>query len=125
MKIALVTGSRRWNQYIPIEMKLKGHDLLLHGGCPTGADALAEEVAKELQIDSLILRARWTQEGKSAGPRRNERLVFKASQLREQGHEVHCFAFPVGDSPGTRSCMRFLKAYRFEVDVTEGDIRDL
>lgn len=124
MKVALVTGSRQWSRYAPIVMKLQGYDLLMHGGCPTGADKLAEEAAAELQIDSLILRAKWTREGKAAGPRRNERLVLKARELREQGHDVDCYAFPIGESPGTRHCIRQLMAHRFEVDVLEGTDQD-
>ncbi len=49
-------------------------DSLAHGGA-SGADSLAGEWAQSMQIDYRVYPARWTLEGRSAGPRRNLRML--------------------------------------------------
>lgn len=48
---------------------------LIHGACPTGADALADEyaVVNWLGIDEYP--ANWKQHGRAAGPIRNQRMI--------------------------------------------------
>lgn len=45
MKVAVVTGSRTWQNRAAIAYCLEGAELLIVGDCPTGADAIALEIA--------------------------------------------------------------------------------
>ena len=56
--------------------------LVIHGACTdretkklTGADRWAEEWAIEREVPYMGVPARWTKEGRSAGPRRNGRMA--------------------------------------------------
>ncbi len=86
MKRVLVTGSRDWTDKTLIEFELEAIDTrwadreyeeitLVSGACPTGADLMAEEIAKELGWTIEQHPADWGKFGKSAGPRRNAEMV--------------------------------------------------
>jgi hypothetical protein len=49
--------------------------IIVHGGCPTGADEAAHQTAARLERDEFIFRARWNTSGRSAGPKRNTRMA--------------------------------------------------
>ena len=49
-------------------------ELVIHGAAK-GADSLAEKWAKSREVPYLGVPARWTAEGKPAGPKRNSRLL--------------------------------------------------
>lgn len=84
MKI-LVTGSRDWDdaQRIELEifralyeMKTPHHEaVLIHGACPTGADALADEYGRATGMHVIRRPADWDRHGKRAGFLRNAELV--------------------------------------------------
>lgn len=81
----LVTGSRDWTDAHRIEValfrelyetKTFGPDaVLIHGACPTGADALAEEYATRAEMHIIRRPADWDRHGKRAGFLRNVELV--------------------------------------------------
>lgn len=48
---------------------------VVHGGCPTGADHLADCWAATRGAAVVVYRADWRRWGKGAGPRRNEEMV--------------------------------------------------
>lgn len=83
----LVTGSRDWNDW-----RTLSHALLttwdyeritvVHGACPTGADEMADWVARHLmpQLEVLCVDvethpADWDKHGRKAGPIRNAEMV--------------------------------------------------
>lgn len=72
---------------------LYGITRLAHGGC-TGADLLAAEWAIEHGIVTVQYEARWNEEGRAAGPKRNRRML-------EQEKPDLVIAFPGGT--GTRN----------------------
>jgi len=99
----LVTGSREWSNQAAIDYALAlafaGEDtVIVHGDCPTGADRLAKEWAERFGIQQEAHPADWETHGKAAGPKRNQEMV-------DLGADV-CLAFPLGESRGTRDCMR-------------------
>lgn len=61
--------------------------LVVHGDCPTGADASAEAWAQSRGIPTAKYPADWSQ-GRSAGPRRNQAMLESGASL--------CVAFPGG-----------------------------
>lgn len=111
----LVTGSRAWVDRDTIRSALLTQinaavfaddsrwPVLVHGGCPTGADAIADEVWRDLMTRYTSLDAPevhpadWRTEGRAAGPKRNARMVALGAAV--------CLAFPLGESRGTRGCM--------------------
>jgi hypothetical protein len=104
----LVAGSRDWTDRGTIRraMILAGQEAgvhpqettVVHGGCPTGADQIADELAREFGCRVEKVEADWGRWGKAAGPVRNQVLVDRGADK--------CLAFPLGESRGTRDCMR-------------------
>jgi hypothetical protein len=81
----LVTGSRDWTDARSIELEMFralyeaktpfSEAVLIHGACPTGADALAEEYATATGMHIIRRPADWDRYGKRAGYLRNVELV--------------------------------------------------
>lgn len=106
----LITGSRHWTDKEAIRSAILDVDnwghidwdevVIVHGDCPTGADALAQEIAEELNITTDRHPADWSL-GKKAGPLRNQEMVDLGAFV--------CLAFPLPDSRGTVDCIRRAK----------------
>lgn len=112
----LVTGSRNWTGRITIEMALyeawrtlgfPQSVTLVHGACPTGADAVADEAGRRNGWEMERHRADWDKYGKAAGPIRNQEMVDAGADI--------CVAFLLPESRGTRDCIRRAKAAGIEV----------
>ncbi len=114
----LVTGSRTWTDRATIKKvlsELPPQCTIIHGGCETGADRIADEVAKELGLRTEVHPARWDEEGRGAGPLRNQRMVDEGADF--------CLAFrQPGPSRGTDDCVRRAKAAGIEVRMVEPDL---
>lgn len=62
MTVILVCGSRKWNDYQAIEDRLANvpvNTTIIHGDCPTGADAMADRAALKLGLNVLRFPADW------------------------------------------------------------------
>lgn len=96
----LVTGSRDWKDSDVIESDLRNLTIdngrenltLVSGACPTGADYIAEVIAKHLGWRIERHPADWDKYGKRAGFLRNKEMV-------DLGAEV-CLAYIRNDSKG-------------------------
>ena len=81
---------------------------LVHGACPTGADAFAEDwywhMIDDGRVGLYIERypADWSAYGKFAGPKRNKQMVDSKPDI--------VLAFPLGESKGTRGTMKMALA---------------
>ena len=100
----LVTGSRTWEDREGITFELARLALLhpegvtvVHGACPRGADAMADQEARKLGLSVERHRADWSQ-GKAAGFQRNQAMV-------DLGADV-CLAFIREHSKGATHCAR-------------------
>lgn len=137
MTVAIFTGSRElpikgeaaydiWTEIHGLLVPFDGDiDAALVGCCPTGLDYLVREVSGRngFAAPLIIFKAHWNTEGRSAGPKRNSRMVKAAAALAEAlGVELVCHAWPIGESRGTRDCMRKAKAAgaRVVVHTEEG-----
>lgn len=104
----LITGSRTWRDEQTIRNALAAvvfqHDpanvTIVHGACPTGADAIADRIATDWGSGLTVERhpADWERYGRRAGPLRNQHMVDLGADL--------CLAFQVNGSRGTADCIR-------------------
>jgi SLOG family YspA-like protein len=103
----LITGSRNWTDREAIRVAIVGVGressvlpqdvVVVHGGA-RGADLLAADVAQALGCQFEVHHADWERYGKRAGIVRNSEMVNLGADV--------CLAFPLGESRGTRHCMR-------------------
>ena len=116
----LITGSRNWNDEQALAAPLFEYTgcyrqdelVVVHGGCPTGADAIAEKLCQNYGIRTEVHLADWDKHGRAAGPIRNQQMVDLGADI--------CLAFPLGESRGTRHCMRVAEKAGIKV-VNHGD----
>src|SRR6187551_1164455 len=117
----LITGSRDWDLYESVSGRIveavidwiKDHPglengpidwlTIVHGNCPRGADAIAENFATQvLRVNVERHDADWASFGKSAGFRRNRIMVNSNPDM--------CLAFIRNKSKGATSCRDLAKA---------------
>ena len=84
--------------------------VVVHGGCPTGADAIADKAARNLGLTVRAYKADWTMHGRKAGPYRNRFMVY--SENVETEPVDACLAFSSESTPtrGTSDCIRVVRA---------------
>jgi YspA, cpYpsA-related SLOG family len=103
----VVTGGRGYDNrelvYRSLDAALAKHGAIqiAEGGCPTGADLLAREWARDRRIPCTTFRADFAALGKRAGPTRNQKMI---NEFQPTG----VIAFPGG--VGTMHCVRCAKA---------------
>lgn len=118
----LVTGSRTWTDVEELEKQLsfaqmthRGRMVLVHGACPTGADALADAWAEANGVPVERYPANWNgPDGKAAGFKRNQAMVDSRPDI--------VLSFNRGESRGTEHCTQRaeiagLKVLRFTDDT--------
>jgi hypothetical protein len=131
VKRILVTGSRDWENRNVIllalgealgELSTRERDegnpdwrapenyLLIHGDCPTGADAIADRIWRELGLPVLARPALWKVWGKKAGPLRNKHMVDLGADL--------CLAFIAPGSRGAAGCAKLAETAGIETRRT-------
>ena len=114
MKI-LVCGSRDWNDYPTLVREVEKHNptKIIHGDAP-GADQLAWDVARQLELPCRAYPAQWTKYGRSAGPKRNQHM------LDEEKPDL-VLAFPLPQSKGTWDMVRRARKQGFKV-IVHGEV---
>ena len=113
MKV-IIAGSRDFDDYHKLTAAIaeSGFDITeVVSGCAKGADMLGERWARDRNIPVRQFIADWQLFGKSAGPRRNDRMAEYAEAL---------IAFPIGESRGTRNMIQEAMARKLKVYVKEG-----
>lgn len=95
----LVCGSRNWTDVDAVAERLEKYlpSVIIHGGCPSGADRTAAGWAHVFQVPTEVFPANWTLNGKAAGPIRNR-------QMLEEGKPDLVLAF--GTGKGTDGMVR-------------------
>lgn len=125
----LVTGSRDWEDVNKIWHAILEQDpcaehgecneecpkiTIVHGACPTGADAIANDVAGAWGVEIEAHPAEWDKYGKRAGFIRNSKMV-------ELGADI-CLAFIRNKSKG--STMTANTAERAGIPTVRYEIND-
>jgi hypothetical protein len=111
MKIAVI-GSRSFTDYELLKKTLNeitGITKVISGGAK-GADSLAEQWAKEKQIETVIYKPDWAKYGRGAGVVRN-RLIIEDCDL--------CIAFWDGESKGTKSSIDHCKKLNKKLTIVK------
>lgn len=80
----LVCGSRAWSdaQRVYRELDVLLPRVVIHGACPTGADDMADTWASAGWVGIEKYAADWERDGKSAGPKRNARMLAEGKPDR-------------------------------------------
>ncbi|MFE2407032.1 SLOG family protein [Kitasatospora sp. NPDC059408] len=114
-----MTGSRAWSDCAAVEHALGAAFglfrpiVIVHGACPTGADAMAAAWARRAGVEVEPWPADWPRWGKSAGPRRNQAMVNAGARL--------VLAFVLPGSRGTVDCVRRAEAVGIPVRRFEAE----
>lgn len=126
-RVVVVTGSRKLTDYPRVwrELDELRPSLVVHGGCYvgvrprvcSGADYWAHRWCAQTDTDERIYRARWALEGRSAGPKRNQRMLEACLPFQD----AIVLAFPEG-GPGTADCMRRARRLNMPVRVFRGQV---
>lgn len=126
----IITGSRGWHDRAVIrdalleyqrEAEFAGEELIVvHGHAPNGADAIADRLCTELDIEKIRVPANWKRYKAGAGPRRNRRMV------EEFGPITYTLAFRAGgkssgtDDMITRSLRAGVQTYLYSQGSSVG-----
>lgn len=86
----LVCGGREYRDFARVvhEIVALHPSEIIHGGC-RGTDSLAEKCAAKIGIPQEVYKAEWQLYGRSAGPKRNQRMI-------DEGKPDLVLAFPGG-----------------------------
>lgn len=96
-----IVWNERSNSRVPL--------VVVHGACPRGADAFADEWARDTASRVERYTAAWSLDGKAAGPIRNEQMARDGADL--------CVAFWDGKSPGTLDMIKRAVAHAIPVRI--------
>lgn len=114
----LITGSRDWNDSQAIAKAILNFApfnweevTIVHGDCPTGADAMAQRFAESLEIETERHPANWSLYGRAAGPKRNQKMVDLGADI--------VLAFMNPGSKGTADCVKRAKKAGLTVRIYE------
>jgi hypothetical protein len=102
MKKVIVSGGRDYNDAAMVYDVLDfiKPDILIEGGCPTGADQIARDWRDNNGLQPNTYEADWKRLGRAAGPIRNEKMC-------SENTDAILIAFPGGT--GTNGCVNIAK----------------
>jgi len=118
MRRVLVTGSRVWSDSEAIhealdrEYERSPSGMIVVHGAARGADTIAWQWAMDMFYQRHLVKheahhADWDRYQLAAGHVRNAEMVKLGASV--------CLAFPLGDSRGTRGCMKLAERARIPV----------
>ena len=127
--VAIVTGSRDWLDQDAVwgaledrlaENMFSVRDFyVVHGGCPTGADAMAQawvDYKYDPNIIGITYPADWDRLGRAAGPARNKLMI-------DRGADV-ALAFIRNNSSGASGCVRLAEKAGIPVSLVRIDDKE-
>ncbi len=112
MKV-IVCGCRNWSNRKIIKKRLwelPSNTIIVEGGCD-GADLMARDVALEIGLEVVEFPAAWKKYGKSAGPKRNIKMLDTGPQLLIAFHD------DLTKSKGTKHIITEARKRGIEVEV--------
>lgn len=116
MKV-LISGGRKYlnaeaiRAHLALLARFAPRDtVIMHGACPTGADALTDRIARELGLLVERYPADWKKHGRAAGPIRNQQMI-------DEGKPDFAIVFPGGR--GTADMLERLKKAKIRLTEVE------
>lgn len=97
--IVTMTGSRDFTDEVAVLVALRGvakYDVTVHVGDARGLDTIVQRCCERIGIPCIVFVADWKREGRSAGYRRNARMIASKPD------RVIAFYGPSGETPGTK-----------------------
>jgi hypothetical protein len=126
VKAVIVSGSRDWTDEEALHLAIleEDPDVIIHGDCPTGADAMvAEYAAVMLELGRPVavvpLPAQWGRLGDAAGMARNREMLKVLLVLADHGWDVAVVAAPLPGGRGTQGMVRIAKKAGVRVSMVE------
>jgi hypothetical protein len=113
----LICGSREWNNFEIIRTflePLEKDTVIIHGGC-RGADCIAGYISKLLGLEVIIFEACWEFDGKSAGSKRNQKMLDEGKPSK-----VVAFHKDIVNSKGIKDMITRSKNANIETLVITG-----
>lgn len=113
MNRVVVFGSRTWTDWNAISTRIRQLPtdwIIVHGACPTGADAGADVMAALFGRTVERYPADWAKHGNAAGPLRNEFMANLPEVVLGIGYRMP------GKSNGTDGMRRLLEARSIPVE---------
>lgn len=111
----LVCGDRKWTNNIAIRRELEKYRdrdvLVITGGC-SGADTIAENIAKEFDYETKIYMADWDKYKNAAGPIRNS-LMLQENKI----DLVIAFHSNISQSKGTKDMVTKARKKEIRVEI--------
>ena len=119
MKVVVITGSPDWSERGPIAGVVIGADIVIVGDCPTGADQIAHDVARQngLPTEKFHRHRALDHGAQTECKAKNAAMASDAVGLRNDGHEITCHAFPTARAAGTWDCCNKLRKVGFSVTI--------
>lgn len=113
--IAIVTGSRDWDDSAFIESRLVASccSTVVQGGCLTGADRIARDWAKYFDIEIVTYKANWNKYGRAAGPLRNRRML----EPYKDNPNAIVMAFRLNKSRGTTTTIDIANEFKMDLRI--------
>jgi hypothetical protein len=108
-----ICGSRTWTDRDAVAAvidELPEGSTVIHGGCPSGADQIADELAEARGLRTHVFHPDWATWGKAAGFIRNREMI-------EKGEPTRVVAFQRSSSRGTQSTIDIARGLGIPVDV--------
>lgn len=99
----LICGSRSWDdraavfRAVDVLIGTYGDEVVIISGGAPGADQFADDAARYFSLTLVRVPAKWHILGNSAGPARNERMLYRC-----RPHVVIAFYADIRQSRGTR-----------------------
>lgn len=119
--VVIVSGSREWSDRDAVANVLKPFrfkTILLHGDC-RGLDLIAAHFGK---VHGFQVWPFAYCEDENGVECRNESMCAVAAALRDWGHRVHPFGFPLKGSVGTWKWVRIMKRLGFDPKGPNGEL---
>lgn len=112
MMRVIICGSRSWNKIDVIARVVEKlpDDAVVIEGEQRGADLIARACAEERGLQVIPFYADWEKEKKSAGPRRNKRMLEEG-----EANLVIAFIDTSVKSPGTHNMIEIAESYGVRV----------
>lgn len=122
-RVLVVCGSRVWTDEAEVREQMarlhacERYDLVATGGCPRGADAMAERAAETMGLPVRRFDPDWARLGRAAGVVRNAEMLADCRPTR-----VLALASPnLEQSRGTADTVRRARQRRIPVTLVEPD----